>query len=274
MSMASDFYLRYYVGHKGKFGHEFLEFEFRPDVFQYRQEKHDQEKMLKIIQQKYHIMKNESYLKEQIFKNKSTECDDLKDRLNSVNSEWKRCYGETKIVLDCIHHTGKCVEGHWFCCGIKCYYFLMDNKSWNRCKQTCEDCSLSLLKTDDDDELCRQEKHGQENILKKLYQMDYIMKNECNLKEQIFNNKSTECDALKDHLNSVNSEWKRCYGETKIVLDCIQHTGKRVEGHWFCCGIKCYYFIMDNKSWNRCKQTCEDCSLSLLKTDDDDELVP
>ena len=27
----TDFYLRYYVGHKGKFGHEFLEFEFRPD---------------------------------------------------------------------------------------------------------------------------------------------------------------------------------------------------------------------------------------------------
>ena len=27
----NDFYLRYYVGHKGKFGHEFLEFEFRPD---------------------------------------------------------------------------------------------------------------------------------------------------------------------------------------------------------------------------------------------------
>ncbi|XP_064217646.1 protein mago nashi homolog 2-like [Aotus nancymaae] len=31
MSMASNFYLRYYVGHKGKFGHEFLEFEFQPD---------------------------------------------------------------------------------------------------------------------------------------------------------------------------------------------------------------------------------------------------
>lgn len=26
-----DFYVRYYTGHKGKFGHEFLEFEFRPD---------------------------------------------------------------------------------------------------------------------------------------------------------------------------------------------------------------------------------------------------
>ena len=29
--MADDFYVRYYVGHRGKFGHEFLEFEFRPD---------------------------------------------------------------------------------------------------------------------------------------------------------------------------------------------------------------------------------------------------
>ena len=28
---SQDFYVRYYVGHKGKFGHEFLEFEFRPD---------------------------------------------------------------------------------------------------------------------------------------------------------------------------------------------------------------------------------------------------
>lgn len=32
MSLSTqDFYLRYYIGHKGKFGHEFLEFEFRPD---------------------------------------------------------------------------------------------------------------------------------------------------------------------------------------------------------------------------------------------------
>ena len=26
-----EFYMRYYVGHRGKFGHEFLEFELRPD---------------------------------------------------------------------------------------------------------------------------------------------------------------------------------------------------------------------------------------------------
>ena len=28
---VSDVYVRYYCGHKGKFGHEFLEFEFRPN---------------------------------------------------------------------------------------------------------------------------------------------------------------------------------------------------------------------------------------------------
>ncbi|XP_023085933.1 protein mago nashi homolog 2-like [Piliocolobus tephrosceles] len=31
MAMASDLYLHYYVEHKGKFGHEFLESEFQPD---------------------------------------------------------------------------------------------------------------------------------------------------------------------------------------------------------------------------------------------------
>lgn len=31
MSSEDDFYMRYYVGHRGKFGHEFLEFEVRPD---------------------------------------------------------------------------------------------------------------------------------------------------------------------------------------------------------------------------------------------------
>ncbi len=31
MSADSELYVRYYVGHKGKFGHEYLEFEFRPD---------------------------------------------------------------------------------------------------------------------------------------------------------------------------------------------------------------------------------------------------
>ena len=31
--MPSDnFYLRYYVGHKGKFGHEFMEFEYASGV--------------------------------------------------------------------------------------------------------------------------------------------------------------------------------------------------------------------------------------------------
>eukprot|EP00771_Trimastix_marina_P003436 gnl/Trimastix_PCT/470.p2 GENE.gnl/Trimastix_PCT/470~~gnl/Trimastix_PCT/470.p2 ORF type:complete len:163 (+),score=32.12 gnl/Trimastix_PCT/470:48-536(+) len=30
-SDPNEFYVRFYVGHKGRYGHEFLEFEFRPD---------------------------------------------------------------------------------------------------------------------------------------------------------------------------------------------------------------------------------------------------
>ncbi|KAL6038773.1 hypothetical protein STEG23_008266 [Scotinomys teguina] len=54
----------------------------------------------------------------------------------------------------------------------------------------------------------------------------------------------------------------------------IGHKGKHVEGHLLCCGIKCYYFIMDDKQWSGCKQTCQDCSFSLLKIENEDELVP
>ena len=31
VSCSAVFYLRYYVGHKGKFGHEFMEFELSPN---------------------------------------------------------------------------------------------------------------------------------------------------------------------------------------------------------------------------------------------------
>merc|ERR1719316_1085527 len=38
---TAEFYLRYYVGHKGKYGHEFLEFEIRPDgMFRYANNSH------------------------------------------------------------------------------------------------------------------------------------------------------------------------------------------------------------------------------------------
>lgn len=31
MADSEEFYLRYYTGHKGRFGHEYLEFEISPD---------------------------------------------------------------------------------------------------------------------------------------------------------------------------------------------------------------------------------------------------
>ncbi|XP_063094277.1 killer cell lectin-like receptor 4 isoform X4 [Cavia porcellus] len=49
--------------------------------------------------------------------------------------------------------------------------------------------------------------------------------------------------------------------------------GKTCEVYLTCYGVKCYYFIIDNKTWEKCKQTCQNQGLSLLKIDDKDELV-
>ncbi|XP_029390891.1 LOW QUALITY PROTEIN: killer cell lectin-like receptor 2 [Mus pahari] len=122
-------------------------------IFRYGQEKHEQEKTLNNLCQEYHVMKNDSSLMEEMLRNKSSECKALNDSLHSLNREQNRCLRKTRIVLDCSQNKDKQVEGHWFCCGTKCYYFIMDNQPWNGCKQICQACNLFLLKIDDEDEL-------------------------------------------------------------------------------------------------------------------------
>ncbi|XP_057642841.1 killer cell lectin-like receptor 2 [Chionomys nivalis] len=122
-------------------------------ISQYSGNKHELQKTLNNLTQKYQTLQSNNSLMKEMLRNKSIELDDFKRQkeLNSSNREQNRCCGETN-VLDHIWLTGKYVGGYWFCSGIKCY-FIMDNKHWSGCKQTCQDCSLSLLKIDDDDEL-------------------------------------------------------------------------------------------------------------------------
>ncbi|XP_059113124.1 killer cell lectin-like receptor 2 [Peromyscus eremicus] len=121
-------------------------------IFQYSQENHELQKNLNNPNQRNITMQNNNCLNETL-RNKSTGCDDFNQKEpDTLNRKQNRCCGKTKVVFDCVQHTGKPVEGHLFCCGIKCYYFIMDNKPWSGCKHTCQDCSLSLLKIDDDDE--------------------------------------------------------------------------------------------------------------------------
>lgn len=72
-------------------------------VFQYRQEKQAQEKILNNLNQTYDTLKNDSSLKEKILRNMSLEYDALKGRLDSINKE---CYAKTKISLDCSVFSG------------------------------------------------------------------------------------------------------------------------------------------------------------------------
>uniref|UniRef100_A0A8C8UPQ3 C-type lectin domain-containing protein n=1 Tax=Peromyscus maniculatus bairdii TaxID=230844 RepID=A0A8C8UPQ3_PERMB len=151
------------AGHRGKCFKSFLVlYLLLISVFQYTQEKHELQKALNNLHQKYSTMQNASYLMEEMWKNKSIEYDACKDHPASLNRKQNRCCGETEVVLDLHYHriftipfsvVGKRVEGYWFCTGIKCYYFIMDNKPWIGCKQTCRDCSLSLLNIENNDEL-------------------------------------------------------------------------------------------------------------------------
>ncbi|KAL1791186.1 hypothetical protein HispidOSU_027848 [Sigmodon hispidus] len=122
-------------------------------IFQSSQEKHELQKDLSSLHQENNTMKNDSYLCDKMLRNKSMEYNVLKNELDSLRGTLNRCYQENKVDLDCKRPTGKLVDGHWYCCGIKCYYFIKAKKYWRECKQTCGDCGLSLLKIDDHSEL-------------------------------------------------------------------------------------------------------------------------
>jgi protein mago nashi len=70
----NDFYLRYYVGHKGKFGHEFLEFELRPDG--------------RLRYANNSNYKNDSMIRKEVFVNES------------VLAEVKRVIDESEVVRE------------------------------------------------------------------------------------------------------------------------------------------------------------------------------
>ncbi|XP_037702669.1 killer cell lectin-like receptor 2 [Choloepus didactylus] len=128
-------------------------------IFQYIQEKHQQEEILRNLSQNYHIMQNDSYLKEQLLANKTSECDILKNEflqhkkeLDSV-SEKKKRLRKKKIFLRSLQNAGVLCEHKWFCWDLKCYSFITGYKQWNECKQICKKYGSSLLKIDDKDEL-------------------------------------------------------------------------------------------------------------------------
>lgn len=72
-------------------------------VFQHRQEKQEQKKILNDLNQKYDSLKNDSSLKEKMLRNMSLEYDALKGHLDSINKE---CYAKTKILLACPEFPG------------------------------------------------------------------------------------------------------------------------------------------------------------------------
>ncbi|XP_023566366.1 T-cell surface glycoprotein YE1/48-like, partial [Octodon degus] len=111
-----------------------------------------------------------------------------------------------------------------------------------------------------------QDKNEKEKLLEDLRQA-HLAQNDSALKE-LLTNTTLEYDILK---NKMNQTINRCHEKEKTFAKPLQITGKACKKHWTCYGVKCYYFIMDNKTWEKCKQTCQSHGLSLLQIDDKDE---
>ncbi|KAM5254724.1 killer cell lectin-like receptor 4 isoform 3-T3 [Hipposideros larvatus] len=127
-------------------------------IFQYIQEKHQQDEILQDLRENYHSLKNDSYLKEQLLTNKTLQYDILKNKTcqrikepDLILTENNRCH-IIKIFSKPLQNTDKLCEECWSFCGVSYYYFTAERKSWNECKQTCESCGLALLKIDEEDE--------------------------------------------------------------------------------------------------------------------------
>lgn len=74
-------------------------------VFQYSQQKHELQETIK-HHFNYSILQSDIDLKEEMLKNKSIECVQDDDLLESLNRKQKRWYSETKSVIDSLQHTG------------------------------------------------------------------------------------------------------------------------------------------------------------------------
>nr|XP_025851333.1 killer cell lectin-like receptor 3 [Vulpes vulpes] len=106
--------------------------------------------MIGNLTQEYHILQNDSYLKDQLLTNKSLEYNILKNEMLQQKKEQDLLFTNRTFQSK---NKGKLHENHQSCHRIKYYYFTSKSEKWIGCKKTCQSCNLSLLKINDEDEL-------------------------------------------------------------------------------------------------------------------------
>ncbi|XP_069905477.1 killer cell lectin-like receptor 2 [Oryctolagus cuniculus] len=129
-------------------------------ILQLIQEKHQQQEILGNLTQMYHVVQNDDYLKKQLLANQSLEYDTLKNKTLLMENALKlpflkqngRCAKKDTFPKS-VHNPGKVHEVYWSCYGVNCYYFVLQDNTWEQCKQTCQSYGSSLLKIDNEHEL-------------------------------------------------------------------------------------------------------------------------
>uniref|UniRef100_A0A452QEQ6 Ly49-like N-terminal domain-containing protein n=1 Tax=Ursus americanus TaxID=9643 RepID=A0A452QEQ6_URSAM len=137
-------------------------------------------------------------------------------------------------------------------------------------------------KTDDTVFQYIQENHQQREEIGNLTREHHILQNESYLKERLLTNKTLEYNILKNESLQQKKEQDLLFSDRtyqreneaiKILFNFGGLISKLCENRLSYRGIKYYYFIPESQNWNGCKQTCQSYNSSLLKINDEDELV-
>uniref|UniRef100_A0A452RNR9 Ly49-like N-terminal domain-containing protein n=1 Tax=Ursus americanus TaxID=9643 RepID=A0A452RNR9_URSAM len=124
-----------------------------------------------------------------------------------------------------------------------------------------------------------QENHQQREEIGNLTREHHILQNESYLKERLLTNKTLEYNILKNESLQQKKEQDllfsdRTYQRENEVIKILFNFGGLISiFHLSYRGIKYYYFIPESQNWKGCKQTCQSYNSSLLKINDEDELV-
>uniref|UniRef100_A0A7N5JYA0 Ly49-like N-terminal domain-containing protein n=1 Tax=Ailuropoda melanoleuca TaxID=9646 RepID=A0A7N5JYA0_AILME len=118
-----------------------------------------------------------------------------------------------------------------------------------------------------------QENHQQREEIGNLTREHHILQNDSDLNERLLTNKTLEYNILKNESLQQKKEQDLLFADRTYQRENEGMKGKLCENHLSYRGVKYYYFIPERKNWNGCKQTCQSYNSSLLKINDEDELV-
>ncbi|KAK0089307.1 hypothetical protein PV325_008062 [Microctonus aethiopoides] len=212
---STDFYIRYYVGHKGKFGHEFLEFEFRPDgKLRYANNSNYKNDTM---------IRKESYVHQCVMEELKRIIQDS-EILQEDDSLWPQPdrvgRQELEIVIGDEHisfttsKTGSLLDVNQSRDpeGLRCFYYLVQDLKCLRDKMSSEQNGTDAHESNAEDRIVTDSVH------ERMRENNYIFCEQC--KEEMASNIAVIESHFKSKDHHSNSKCMYCHGQVFSIVVC------------------------------------------------------